>query len=364
MGPARRGRVAERHAARSRRCPSAAAATAASRCSGSSRPTRAGWRRRSTGSCDSPTGCGRWGRSPRRCARSRPPGSTAWSRCAAARGVDAAAGQLIVREGGGAGQLPRCSTTPLAAPLDVAPSVARGRRALARDARALWRGSRNDRLDHRRADRHVRRRHRRRAGCPRRPHRAGRRVRGPGDRLHGTAAGPPAAAAGGHQPPRMGPTQHQLDAGAARPGAQARRQEPGPAPPGGADRMGLVVSTEVGVVSATWPSACSASTSWCCSTRPSRIARRGCCSCSPTSARRVQAFGADEKEFMTWVALHEVTHAVQFAGVPWLHSHVAGLVRELLNTAELRIESRPTASPSCPPATRSSGCPARCGGAT
>ena len=42
---------------------------------------------------------------------------------------------------------------------------------------------------------------------------------------------------------------------------------------------------------------------------------------------------------MTWVALHEVTHAVQFAGVPWLHAHVAGLVRELLNTAELRIEA-------------------------
>ena len=42
---------------------------------------------------------------------------------------------------------------------------------------------------------------------------------------------------------------------------------------------------------------------------------------------------------MTWVALHEVTHAVQFAGVPWLHGHVAGLVRELLEKAELRIES-------------------------
>jgi coenzyme F420 biosynthesis associated uncharacterized protein len=39
------------------------------------------------------------------------------------------------------------------------------------------------------------------------------------------------------------------------------------------------------------------------------------------------------------VTLHEVTHAVQFAGVPWLHGHVAGLVRELLNSAELRIDS-------------------------
>ncbi len=58
----------------------------------------------------------------------------------------------------------------------------------------------------------------------------------------------------------------------------------------------------------------------------------------PNLGAAVQAFGAEEREFMTWVALHEVTHAVQFAGVPWLHRHVAGLVRELLRSAELRIE--------------------------
>jgi len=59
----------------------------------------------------------------------------------------------------------------------------------------------------------------------------------------------------------------------------------------------------------------------------------------PNLGQAVRMFGADEKEFMTWVALHEVTHAVQFAGVPWLHAHMAGLVRELLATAELRIEA-------------------------
>jgi coenzyme F420 biosynthesis associated uncharacterized protein len=59
----------------------------------------------------------------------------------------------------------------------------------------------------------------------------------------------------------------------------------------------------------------------------------------PNLAQARQAFGAEEREFMTWVALHEVTHAVQFAGVPWLHGHVAGLVRELLQTAELRMET-------------------------
>src|SRR5215213_11662811 len=53
-----------------------------------------------------------------------------------------------------------------------------------------------------------------------------------------------------------------------------------------------------------------------------------------------RAFGADEREFLTWVALHEVTHAVQFAGVPWLQSHMAAMVRELLSHAELRIDTR------------------------
>jgi coenzyme F420 biosynthesis associated uncharacterized protein len=59
----------------------------------------------------------------------------------------------------------------------------------------------------------------------------------------------------------------------------------------------------------------------------------------PNLAQAVHAFGAEEREFMTWVTLHEVTHAVQFAGVPWLHPHVAGLVRELLKSAEVRIET-------------------------
>jgi coenzyme F420 biosynthesis associated uncharacterized protein len=59
----------------------------------------------------------------------------------------------------------------------------------------------------------------------------------------------------------------------------------------------------------------------------------------PNLGQAVRSFDADEKEFMTWVTLHEVTHAVQFAGVPWLHAHVAGLVRELLKTAEVRIEA-------------------------
>jgi coenzyme F420 biosynthesis associated uncharacterized protein len=59
----------------------------------------------------------------------------------------------------------------------------------------------------------------------------------------------------------------------------------------------------------------------------------------PNLGHAVEAFGAEEDQFMTWVTLHEVTHAVQFAGVPWLHAHVAGLVRELLRSAEVRLET-------------------------
>jgi coenzyme F420 biosynthesis associated uncharacterized protein len=59
----------------------------------------------------------------------------------------------------------------------------------------------------------------------------------------------------------------------------------------------------------------------------------------PNLGHAVEAFRAEEQEFMTWVTLHEVTHAVQFAGVPWLHAHVAGLVRELLKSAEVRLEA-------------------------
>jgi coenzyme F420 biosynthesis associated uncharacterized protein len=59
----------------------------------------------------------------------------------------------------------------------------------------------------------------------------------------------------------------------------------------------------------------------------------------PNLGEAVRAFGAEEREFVTWVTLHEVTHAVQFSGVPWLQGHLSGLVRELLHGAELRLDS-------------------------
>ncbi|MGH2862274.1 MAG: zinc-dependent metalloprotease [Solirubrobacteraceae bacterium] len=60
----------------------------------------------------------------------------------------------------------------------------------------------------------------------------------------------------------------------------------------------------------------------------------------PNLGDAVRRFEADEREFVTWVALHEVTHAVQFGGVPWLQDHLAGLIRELLDSAEARMTQR------------------------
>jgi coenzyme F420 biosynthesis associated uncharacterized protein len=60
----------------------------------------------------------------------------------------------------------------------------------------------------------------------------------------------------------------------------------------------------------------------------------------PNLGEAVKRFEADEREFVTWVALHEVTHAVQFGGVSWLQDHLAGLIRELLDSAETRMARR------------------------
>ena len=120
VGASRRGRVARTASGSTRRSASAAPATAGSRCSGSSPPTRAGSRPRST-------------RSESTAYRLRALGTIASSLCQVAaarfdgmvslrhcRGVDAAAGQLIVREAAGSSSF-RGFEDPLGAPLDATP---------------------------------------------------------------------------------------------------------------------------------------------------------------------------------------------------------------------------------------------------
>jgi coenzyme F420 biosynthesis associated uncharacterized protein len=59
----------------------------------------------------------------------------------------------------------------------------------------------------------------------------------------------------------------------------------------------------------------------------------------PNLGSAVAALDVPEDEFLTWVTLHEVTHAVQFSGVPWLQGYLGGLLSQLLGSAELRMDA-------------------------
>ena len=46
----------------------------------------------------------------------------------------------------------------------------------------------------------------------------------------------------------------------------------------------------------------------------------------------------DREAFVRWVTVHELTHAMQFGGVPWLRGHVGGMLREYLETVDLKLD--------------------------
>jgi coenzyme F420 biosynthesis associated uncharacterized protein len=60
---------------------------------------------------------------------------------------------------------------------------------------------------------------------------------------------------------------------------------------------------------------------------------------APNLEQAVNELRVDHDEFLAWVTLHEVTHAVQFTSVPWLREHVGGMVRELISSLEVRIDN-------------------------
>jgi coenzyme F420 biosynthesis associated uncharacterized protein len=41
------------------------------------------------------------------------------------------------------------------------------------------------------------------------------------------------------------------------------------------------------------------------------------------------------REFRLWIALHEVTHRLQFGGAPWLRGHLSGLMESYLDSVEI-----------------------------
>jgi putative hydrolase len=56
---------------------------------------------------------------------------------------------------------------------------------------------------------------------------------------------------------------------------------------------------------------------------------------APNLAAAARNLGADRDELTAWVAIHEITHAVQFSGAPWLRKHLGGMLRELLDGLQI-----------------------------
>src|SRR5919197_6207127 len=58
----------------------------------------------------------------------------------------------------------------------------------------------------------------------------------------------------------------------------------------------------------------------------------------PNLVKAVGEMSLDRDSFFAWIVFHEVTHVFQLAGVPWLRSYLADLLREYLETVEVTIE--------------------------
>jgi coenzyme F420 biosynthesis associated uncharacterized protein len=48
--------------------------------------------------------------------------------------------------------------------------------------------------------------------------------------------------------------------------------------------------------------------------------------------------GESRDVFLRWIAIHETTHAAQFGSVPWLRSHLASLLEDLIEGAAARLD--------------------------
>ncbi len=59
----------------------------------------------------------------------------------------------------------------------------------------------------------------------------------------------------------------------------------------------------------------------------------------PNLHHAARQLDADPETLLKWVAFHETTHAVQFAGVPWLREHISGLVNELVASIDVKFDT-------------------------
>lgn len=62
---------------------------------------------------------------------------------------------------------------------------------------------------------------------------------------------------------------------------------------------------------------------------------------APNLAQAARGLGVDRDELVLWVSIHEITHAVQFSGAPWLREYLGGLLKELIEGLRVTVAGDP-----------------------
>jgi coenzyme F420 biosynthesis associated uncharacterized protein len=78
---------------------------------------------------------------------------------------------------------------------------------------------------------------------------------------------------------------------------------------------------------------------------------------APNLAQAARTLGVDRDELVLWVSIHEITHAVQFSGAPWLREYLGGMLKELIDALQVTITGGSSAD-------ETSGAQAKRGGRT
>jgi coenzyme F420 biosynthesis associated uncharacterized protein len=58
---------------------------------------------------------------------------------------------------------------------------------------------------------------------------------------------------------------------------------------------------------------------------------------APNLAQAARNLGVDRDELVLWVTIHEITHAVQFSGAPWLRDYLGGILKQLIDGLQISV---------------------------
>jgi coenzyme F420 biosynthesis associated uncharacterized protein len=68
----------------------------------------------------------------------------------------------------------------------------------------------------------------------------------------------------------------------------------------------------------------------------------------PNLAQAARNLQLDRDELVLWVTIHEITHAVQFSGAPWLRAYMGGMLKELIDGLQVSFVGKPSSGPRLP----------------